>query len=180
MELTKQRLILVISVGLVIIALGFYLSLYSPLINKLRKAHLECRRLETEVLQAREAIDSLRLKAPKGKLITEEDVSRAIDDLTKKGRLARVNFISITPKQTEEPEQGLSYKILPIEIEMESTYEDLGIFLGLLDELENCLVTVKNFNITFTEKGALKLKTKLVVNVYLSGQNAEQENRLRR
>jgi len=180
MELTKERLIIVISAGLAIIALGLYLFLYSPLINKLRKAHSECKRLETEVLQAREATDSLRIKTPKGKLITEEDVSWAIDELTKKGKLARVNFISITPKQTEKPQQTLFYKILPIEIEMESTYDDLGIFLGSLDELENCVVTVRNFNITSTEEGAKKLKTKLMLNLYLSGQNAEQENRLRR
>jgi len=180
MELTKERLIIVISAGLVIITLGLYLSLYSPLINKLRKAHLECRRLETEVLWVREAIESLRLKAPKGKLITEEDVSRAIDELTKKGRSEGINFISITPKQTEEPKQPLPYKILPIELEIESKYEDLGIFLGSLDELENCVVTVRNFNITPTEEGALKLKTRLVINMYLSGKNAEQENRLRR
>ncbi len=173
MELTKERLNIVISAGLAIIALGLYLFLYSPLINKLRKAHSECKRLETEVLQAREAIDFLRIKAPKGKLITEEDVSWAIDDLTKNGKLAKVNFISITPKQIEEPKQALSYKILPIELEVESTYEDLGIFLGSLDELENCVITVKNFNITPTEEGAKELKTKLMLNLYLSGRNAE-------
>jgi Tfp pilus assembly protein PilO len=173
MELTKGRLIIVISTGLAIIALGLYLFLYSPLINKLRRAHSECRRLETEVLKAREAIASLRTKAPKGKLITEEDVSWAIEDLTKNGKLAKVNFISITPKQTEEAKQSTAYKILPIEIEMESAYEDLGIFLGLLDELESCIVTVINFNITPAEKGATKVKTKMVVNMYLSGKNAE-------
>jgi len=173
MELTKERLIIVISAGLVIIALGLHLSLYRPLINKLSKAHLECRRLEREVLWVREAIESLRLKAPKGKLITEDDVSSGIDELTRKGRSERINFISITPKRTEEPRQPLAYKILPIEIEMESKYEDVGIFLGSLDELENCVVTVRNFNITPTEEGALKLKTRLVINMYLSGENAE-------
>src|SRR3989338_6324783 len=123
MELTKGRLKIIISAGLAIIALGLYFFLYSPLMNKLRRAHSECKRLETELLQAREAIGSLRIEAPKGKLISEEDVSWAIDDLTKNGKLAKVNFISITPKQTEEEKQSPSYKILPIEIEMESTYE---------------------------------------------------------
>lgn len=173
MELTKERLIIVISAGLAIIALGLYLFLYSPLINKLRKAHLECKRLETEVLWVRETADSLKIKTTKDRLMTEENISQAIDELTKKGRSEGINFISITPKQTEKPQQALSYKILPIEIEMESTYEDLGIFLGSLDELENCVVTVRNFNITSTNEGALKLKTKLVLNLYLSGQNAE-------
>ncbi|MDP3731699.1 MAG: type 4a pilus biogenesis protein PilO [Candidatus Omnitrophota bacterium] len=173
MELTKGRLNIVISAGLAIIALGLYLFLYSPLISKLRKARLECKRLETEVLQAREAIDYLRTRAQKGKLITEEDVSWAIDELTKKGRAERINFVSMTPKQTEEPRQGLSYKILPIEIEMESTYEDLGIFLGSLDELESCVVTVRNFNIAPTDEGVTKMKTKLVLNMHLSGKNAK-------
>jgi len=173
MELTKGRLNIIISAGLAIIAFGLYLFLYSPLMNKLRRAHSECRRLETELLQAREAIGSLRIESPKGKLISEEDVSWAIDDLTKNGKLAKVNFISITPKQTEEAKQAASYKILPIEIEMESAYEDLGIFLGLLDELESCIVTVINFNITPAEKGATKVKTKIVVNMYLSGKNAK-------
>lgn len=169
MELTKERLNIIISSGLAIIALGLYLFLYGPLMNKLRRAHSECKRLETEVLRAREAIGSLRTKAPKGKLIAEEDVSWAIDDLTQNGKLAKVNFISITPKQAEEAKPPPAYKILPIEIEIESTYEDLGIFLGLLDELESCIATVINFNVTPAEKGATKVKTRMAVNIYLSG-----------
>ena len=58
-------------------------------------------------------------------------------------------------------------------MELESKYDNLGIFLGLIDDLEKSLVTVKSFNIIPDKKDPVRLKTKVVVNVYLLDANEE-------
>ena len=166
MEITKDKLIKIISGVLGIVAIGTYLFLYQPLISKLKKQHLECRTIESEVNQAREAIATLK-KKDKKTILNEADVSVAIDELTKQAKSKGLNLISITPKQVMEKEAH--YKILPIEMEIESTYEDLGVFLGSLDKLEKSLATIDSFSVISDKERSLKLKTKLVINMYLVG-----------
>ena len=166
MELTKERFIIIIAGGVIITVLGLYLFLYRPLINRLRGAHLECKTVEAEVLQAREAVVSLRAEPLKRGLISEEDISLAIDGLSRQGKLEGINFISITLRQIKR--HRALYKILPIKMEIESTYEELGAFLGSLDDLEEALITVGSFNITPNKKGPERLRAKLVVNMHLA------------
>ena len=172
MELTRKRLIGIIAGAAAIIVLGLYLFLYRPLIARLMTARLNCKTAEAEVLQVRAVVASLKTADIKKGLITEKDISIAIDELTSQGKSKRINFTSITPKKIEKAKDP-RYKILPVEMGMESTYKDLGIFLGSLDELEESLVEVRHFKITPHKEDPEKLKTKLVVDIYLSGQNAE-------
>lgn len=165
MEITKDKLIKIIAGAVAIVAIGTYLFLYQPLISKLKKQYLECKTIESEANQAQDAIAALK-KRDKKTILNEADVSIAIDELTRLAKSKGVNIISTTPKQIKEKEA--SHKILPIEMEIESTYEDLGIFLGSLDRLEKCVVTIESLNIVPEKAGALNLKTKLVIDMYLA------------
>jgi len=171
MEIAKDKLIKIISGVLGITVIGTYLFLYRPIIGELKKQHLECNRIESEVSQAQEAITALK-KEEKKTVLEETDVLTAIDELTGHAKSKGFNLISITPKQAEEKE-GLC-KILPIEMEAESTYEDLAVFLGGLDKLKMSLVTIDSFSVISEKDQPLNLKTKLVINMYLaSGKYAE-------
>ncbi len=168
MELTRERLFIVTAGAAAVVALGLYFILYQPLINKLRAAGIECDRIENELLQARKAIGYFKAVGKKKILITQGGIPLAIDELTSQGKLNGINFVSMTPGQIEE--QKTPCRILPIEMEIESAYKDLGIFLGLLDDLEKSLITVKSFSIKPDGKATIKRKTKLAVNVYLLGE----------
>jgi len=168
MEFTKEKLISIVAATAAVIILGLYLFLYNPLIGKLKVVYLECKNIEAEVLQAR---NSTAIGAKKGP-IAEEDIALAIGELTREGRLKGIDFISVIPKKIGGKET--LYKILPIEIETESTYKEFGVLLGLLGDLEKSLITVKSFNMKSYKEAPAKLKTKLVVNMYISGEeNAE-------
>lgn len=169
MELTKERLVIVISSAVGITAVGLYLFLYQPLINKCRVIGADCKDIEARLLEARKAISSLRQDTAKRTLISEEGISLAIDELTKEGRSKGINFISITPERIEKSEDR-HYKVLPIEMEIESTYKDLGIFLGSVDDLEKSLITVRSFSIAPYKEDPKRLRTKLVINMYLSAE----------
>ena len=166
LELTKQRLVTIVSVAVTVALLGIYFILFRPLINKLKLLHLECRGLETGVLQARDAISSLKLKELKKELASEADVSLAIEELTKEGKARGINFISLTPKQIER--QQASCKILPVDLELEASYVMLGDFLGKLDDLNRSLVRIRKLNIV-SNKANPKISTaRLSLDMYLS------------
>lgn len=166
MELTRQRLIMIIAAAIAIIAIGLYIFLYGPLIRRLRVMHIECKTIEADALQTRNRIAAVKTIDIKKGLIKEEEISLAINELTKQGKLEGINFVSMAPKEIEKREDA-PYNILPIEMEIESTYEHLGIFLGSLDELERCLVAVRSFNVVPDKEEPAKLKTKLTVNMCL-------------
>ena len=166
-----QKKFIVIATTIVVMAAGIYLIFYAPLIRELKIKRLDCKTVENEVLKCRNIIKSAGQK--KRVLITEEEVSQAIDELTRHGKMKGVNFVFMAPKETKE-EKGAQYKTLPVEMKIESAYEQLAIFLGSLDDLKKALVKVKSFDINPDKKDASKLITDLVADIYLSGhKNAE-------
>lgn len=170
MELAKKKIMIIAAVGIVIFALGTYNFLYAPLINELKAKYLECKNCENDVFYARNLIESVKVVGKDSPLLTEEDISIAIDELTKHGKSRGINFISMTPQEKQKKTEA-QYEILPIEMELESTYEELGTFLGSLDEMQNSLITVRSFGVSvFDEEDQRKLETELVVNMYLLGE----------
>lgn len=165
MELTKERLIVIVSVAIAIIAIGLYLFLYGPLVGKLRVASAEYKTIEADLLLARDSIAALKTAETEKGLIAEEDTHFAIDELTRQGKLKGANFISITPMEIERSDY--QYRVLPIKMELESTYEQLAVLLGSLDDMEKSLITVRDFNITTDSENPEKLITKLMVDMYL-------------
>lgn len=170
MRLPGKKSIIVIIAVAAIVATGIYVIIYRPLIRALKKESLKYKTLEAEVLGARRIIDSVKTEGLRESILTEKDISLAINELTEYGKSKRIDFISITPK---EAEKETSYKILPIQMEIKSTYQDLGIFLGRLGELKKSLITVRNFDAAPDKAEPAKLRTALVLNMYLLGQSGK-------
>lgn len=168
MVLTKEKRLVIIIGAAMLAVLITAIIISAPLVAEYRQAGHECGSVEKEVLLARETIGLLERKAEKKTLIPEKDISMVIDELTKRGRSNGINFTSIAPGKIENPAAS-GYKIIPIEVDLESTYKEMAVFLGLLEELERGLVTVRNINITDGGIETTKLNTKLVLNMYLSG-----------
>lgn len=165
-ELIKQQLVIIVSVAAAIALLGVYLILFMPLINKLKLLHLECRGIETGISQARDVINSLKLKELNKELVSEADVSLAIEELTKERKAKGINFISLTPKQIEKQEE--LYKMLPVDLELEASYVMLGDFLGKLDDLNRSLVLIRKFNIVSNKLNPKMLTVRLSLDMYFS------------
>ena len=171
-NLKEKYVIAIIAVLLLVIAGVVYSIFYAPLMKELKDRYLEYRDIESEIRQARDIIETAGEIYGKRTLMTEEEVSQAVDELTKHGRLKGVNIISMNPGEIIE-EADSAYKILPVKMQVESTYEELGTMLGSLDDLEKGLVKVKGFNIVHDEKDPAKLITDLEVDVYISGKDDE-------
>jgi len=171
-ELTQQKLIALVSVAASLIALGVYLVFFAPLMGKLKTKYIECKSIESKVLECRNIIHSAGKEYGARALMGEKDVSYALDELTKHGKLKGINFISITPGKIEEAKDP-QYKILPIKMKIKSKYRELGIFLGSLDDLKKGVIKVKSFDGVPGENNLAIITTNVTLDLYLSGREYE-------
>lgn len=167
MELMRDRYKMATAAVLTLLLFGYYLFFYLPLSRDLKAKAKECREIEDRVAAARADSRTPGRGMDERKMISEEGVSAAIEEVTAQGKMLGVNFHSITSRQLEHPE-GKSYRVLPIEMELESGYEALGKFLGSLDGLRRCLATVRTFEAVPASEDTTKLKTKFTINLYLA------------
>lgn len=144
-----------------------YFFLYQPLMKEIKQRAGEWQRMEREVQEARAMVAALKNRGHKWTFISEEAVPPALEELTAQGKAKGLSFVSMTPRTIEKP-QGEGYRMLPIDMEIESSYEALGIFLGSLEELGRSLVTVSSFEIIPDRSGPSKLRTRLVLRIHLS------------
>ena len=153
--------------GSTLLAFLLYVFVYRSLGSELRTHGAACRAAETTAEAARGEASILREGGLGSRLIPESEVTLAINELTRRGRLLGIQFISVTPSEAGPPE-GRPYRILPLEMEIDSRYEKLAVFLGTLEELEKGLVTVGSFTATSESKDETRVRTKLVLNLHLT------------
>ncbi len=165
MKLTKEKLVVIVSAAAAVAFLGIWLIFFRPLADKLKSLHLEYRGLEISLARARDAAGSLKSKGFKKELVSEAEVSLAIEELTKEGKAKGINYISLTPKQIER-RQG-PYKMLPVDLELEASYAVLSDFLGKLDELKRSLVCIRKLNIIPNKANPKISTTRLSLDMYI-------------
>lgn len=172
-ELTLEKLIIAVAAAVTIAALALYIVFYMPIIKELKVKYSECSSIERDVMDTRNTIETAGKVYGSRILPTEEEVSSAIDELTKYGaKIEGVNFISISPKEIKKGKDA-EYKIMPIEMEVKSSYAQLGVFLGSLDDMEKGVVKVKSFNIDRDETKPGQFIIDVVIDVYISGREAK-------
>ncbi|GEM_PF-4819536 len=171
MRVLGKRTILTAGGVLLAAVVGLYVVFYAPLAGKLHQAALRCVALEKEAVVVRSAAVSLKgsggTSSGGRRLLSENEISSAIDELTKAGKAHRVRFSSLTPRDAST-DTGSGYRTLPVEIEAESGYKELGIFLGDLENLPKGLVTVESFDLTPDSRNPSIFKTRLSLDLYLA------------
>jgi Tfp pilus assembly protein PilO len=170
-ELTKEKLMTFLPVAVLVTVIGISLIFYIPLMKKSRVVYAQCKAIEDKARKTKNVIKGASVISSRRVLMTEEDVSYATNELTRLGKQKGIDFVSIRPKDIQK-EKGEEYKILPVELQLESTYKELGMFLGSLDDVEKSLITVKSFNIVPAPGNTARLITDLVVDVYLSARDS--------
>ena len=159
----------------VIAAIAISISLvwgifFFPRMKELRAKYLECGLRESRCVDARnliQAVSMLDKESGTRILISEREAASGIDEFTKHSKTLGINFLSMKPGNVITPE-GMPYKILPIEMEIEGTGEQFVKFAGSIDELKKAIVTVKSFDITPNKDDDKRLKVDMVIDMYLS------------
>lgn len=164
-KIPKEKIIYYWVGSIFAVVLLLYIFLYEPLINKFKRAGNACKAVESQVMETRNSLKALKISETRKVLIAEKNISLVIAELTKSSKSKEIDFISITPQPIIEVGDP-QYKILPVEMDIESTYEELIEFINSFSELKEGLVTLGDFTITPDNKSET-LKVKLIINVYI-------------
>lgn len=147
----------------------FFFVFIGPLRGRIRSVNHELRLVEEQLAVSRVDVESARKLQFNGPLLSRDEISRAMDEITKIGKAFNINFFSISPRDPEDIKDSASQR-LPVFIESESEYKDFGLFLGALADLKESIVTIRSFKMTRDEAILPQLRSKLVIDLYLKGQ----------
>jgi len=169
-KFVKENPAVVYGVAAIVAALVVYVIFFAPLLKKLGIKYTECRNCENQLWEARNTIEyaaSLDRSAGARVLISEKEASSGIEELTKFGKSLGIAFSGIKPGDVVYG-SGSSYKIMPVELNMEANGDQFVKFMGSVDELKKAIVRMKSFNITPDSNDRNMLKINLIVEIYLS------------
>lgn len=166
-EITKEKAILLTAGIVILITIALDTAFYLPTLGKLKNRYMECRNCENDVSGSRSLIESTGKNLGEMTLMTEKDVPLAIEELTKHGKANGVSFVSMQPGEVT-PDKSSSYKILPIEINLEAGEKQIAAFLGTLDELKKSLIKVRAFDVTPEKEDRTRLRASITLEIYLS------------
>lgn len=169
-KLTRERLIIA-AVAIAIVGIVYFV-IYKPATKESMAKRMECRSLESQVREEHSAIELAGKAAAERVLMTEKDSSLAIDELAKHGKLMGINFISMKPKEMVKA-QDTQYRILPVEMEVEATDEQLLSFIGSLDEFKKSIITIESFDVSPKKDDKSKLKAGIVIDIYFSSKETQ-------
>lgn len=149
-----------------VFAVVFFWVLIRPLLVKTDQNNRELKALESELSTLREAINRGSDFQKTKHLLTRNDVSKVINELSRVGTALNVSFLS-TSLQPIQQAKGSRYPVLPVRMNIQSAYEDLGAFFGALETLEHSIVTVREFTIERKPDILPAVYTHLVVDIHL-------------
>ncbi len=157
----NMRIIVATGMG----ALALYIFAYAIMTKEMARKYGECKKAEGGASYARSIIESAGKDGAAKPLLAEGNIPKAIDELTKNGKAKGINFISITPRDIRKG-ANTQCAILPIGMNIESTYEQLGEFLGSLDKMDDALIKVESFDVFSDRKDINNITTSLVLDLY--------------
>lgn len=177
LKLIRENQIAAIAVAAIIAVFVVYAVVFVPLTKTIREKYALCRTCEIQVSDARNLINYARNidKSYGGRvLISEREAAAGIDELIKHGKSLGIDFVSVKPRNLITKE-GMAYKILPVELDIESAYKQFVSFMGSIDELKKAIVAVDAFDITPDTQDRNRLHVKMVINIYLSKKESGTE-----
>jgi len=160
----EKKKIIFIPAGIVSIIIMF---LYFPLAGKITKKNKELSGLNVQLKSVNENLRIIQGLKVNKRLIKEEDTSLVIDTISKQCRSQFLELKSITQKEKNIKD---GYSLLPVYLEMEGEFKQIGLFLSFLREFEDALITVENLQIKRADMPLPKIAGVVTLAIYLSNE----------
>ncbi len=139
-----RKTVILIS-GIVLVGVVFFLFI-RPLWSKASSISQEVKVLSSELGYIRDALKKSATLNKSRHPLSRGEVSAAINEIMEAGASLDIDFFTTSPQKIQKLINS-KYPVLPIRLEMRSTYENFGIFLGSLERLDKSIVTVRQFDI---------------------------------
>jgi len=162
-EMNKRAIILISAVAVVGIIFVLFIQ---PLWSKVSGVSQDVKALNRELSSVRTMIKESKNFSSNRHPLSRGEVSVAINEIMELGASLDIDFFATSPQQIQKT-QGSKYPVLPISMELQSTYENFGVFMGALENLSKSIVTVKQFNIERKPILLPKIAVGLIVEIHL-------------
>jgi len=163
---TKRNALIIVASGSALCLTVATLFLFLPLVRENRKKSIGLAALTKELAYGYHYVAMVQRSGAAKKLIPQADVSWAIDAITKEARKHRL--IVKTASQKDVVDTGNFYCLLPLEIELEGGYRDIGLFFHALEVIPGVFVNVDTFTLRYDEAIAPRLSLRLILQLYVS------------
>jgi len=162
-EIDKRTIILIS--GIALAGIVFFLFI-KPLWSKVSDVSQEVKTLNSQLGSVREALKGRKNLNKDRHPLSRGEISVAMNEIMEVGASFNIDFFATSPQQIKKL-KGSKYPVLPIRLEMKSTYENFGVFLGALENLNKSIVTVRQFNIDRQPILLPEIRVELVVEIHL-------------
>ncbi|TAN63062.1 hypothetical protein EPN16_00390 [bacterium] len=161
-ELTKRTIVFILGGSAAFVLIAFFI--YIPLLKEVKSNGLEWRGIRGQLESARLNLEILDKSGVSKRLIPGREASSAADVIVKQGRGLLLNFRSISQKEIRS-ENG--HEILPLRMEIDGDYRQLGYFFGFLETMKDVIVTVEDFQIRRSDAVSPKVSAVVTLRIHL-------------
>lgn len=161
-EIHKKKVMLIAAAAAALFFLALFI--YLPLLKEVKRKGAQWNGLKGQLEAARLNAEILLTSGVSKKLIAQSEVTSAIDAISKAGRSLFLNFRYLSQEEIRS-ENG--YAILPLRMEVEGEYGQLGAFFGALENIKDIIVAVKDMQIKRSDNTLPKLSAVLTLYIYL-------------
>lgn len=165
LNIEKNKKTMIVIAGFTAIGVLFF-TLIWPLSIKVSNISQDVKTLDDELANVRDDLKKGNKLDQDRHLLKRNEISVAINEIIKAGADLNINFLSTNPQQIQKLQES-KYPILPINLEIRSTYKNLGLFFGVLETLNKSIVTVREFSIERRQEILPEIQTDLIIDVYL-------------
>jgi len=178
MDESKKKVFLIYVAALLVIITAYSYLLLRPsvsrltdLIPKLRSRRAEIQAVRTDLpledkLKEKNRLAAKRLKAYENRLSREKEIPALLESLSKLARDSRVKILGITPLQKVRASMGRIYQEVPISINAQSGYHELGNFINKLEN-DKRFMQISNLSVRANRNNAKWHNIRFVVYAYM-------------
>lgn len=141
-----------------------FIFIYFPPLKKIRKMNSLWQSLEGQLKTAENLRDFQKAGIHK-RFVSQEELVLILDKITEAAKIRSLNLKSISQQEIKALD---GYRVLPVEMELDADYKQLGLFLGDLENLQDALAAVENLQISSEEKLLPRILCSLTLNIYIT------------
>ena len=99
-------------------------------------------------------------------LVTLNDAAKVMEEIVALGNTQAITFLSMA-RQDKNKSSYKKIDTLPVDLETQSTYKQLGLFMGALNDLLKGIVLVETFQIVRDGQAPDKVRSKMHIHICL-------------
>lgn len=167
--------VLILLVGVGVVAALVIL----PMMKRADGLRSETRLVTQEISRVRDFMKANDSGLTGNRLISSHEAALALEEITVLGNKHEIAFLSmvrqdkakVSSKKLKTANASRLFNTLPVELETRSTYKELGLFLGGLNDLRESIILIDDLQIAQDKRDPGSVRSKIRINICLKNED---------